>query len=93
MVYDLTHSMPLQRESTASHPDKHTANPKNQQNCERSGTSFEIVYFPVPNPRVVEPRRSSRFHQERWNRTRRYTDGLSQQRVDYGKQASTGKSR
>ena len=80
MEYDLTHSMALQRESTASHPDKHTANPKNQQHCERTRTSFEIVYIPVPDPRVVEPRRGSRFHQERWNRTKRHTDGLSQRR-------------
>ena len=79
MVYELTYSMALDGESTACHPDKHTANLKNQL-CERSGTSFEIVYIPVPDPRVVEPRRGSRFHQETWNRTKKHTDGLSQQR-------------
>ena len=34
----------------------------------------------MPDPRVVEPRRGSRCHQERWNRTKKHTDGLSQQR-------------
>ena len=91
MVYDLTHLMALQRESTASHPDKHTANLKNQQHCERSGSSFEIVYIPVLDPRVVEPRRSSRFHQERWNRTKKHRDGLSQQRSGLREASLDGK--
>ena len=93
MVYDLTHLMALQRESTASHPDKHTANLKNQQHCERSGSSFEIVYIPVPDPRVDEPRRSSRFHQERWNRTKKHRDGLSQQRSGRSEASLDVKSR
>ena len=70
------HSQVHKREARSSHQDNHTANPKNQQHCERSRASFEIECIAVPDLRVAEPKRGSRFHQVRWNRTWRYTTRL-----------------
>ena len=93
------HSQVHQRESRSSHQDNHTANPNNQQHCERSRASFEIECIAVHDPRVAEPRRCSRFHQVRWNRAWRNTRRLestkkwptgSKPRLD-GRDESTGR--